>query len=220
MPVQSPHTRSVSGTNMAPPQLPTVSYPSTIPLVNMTRVAVVGTSCAGKSTLAKAISQTLNVPHVELDALYFGPNWKERARDEFRKLVDEATLAPAWICDGNYQMIRDIVWPRATALIWLDYSFPVIFRRAISRTFSRCFHGTTVCGENRESFFKAFCTRDSILLWVLRSHWGRSRHFHEELNDPLFAHLYVAHLRSPAATRQFLEKLTCDAAEAREHCNQ
>lgn len=205
---------------MALTRPPNVSHPPIIPLANMTRVTVVGTSCAGKSTLAKAISQTLNVPHIELDALYFGPNWQERPTVEFRKLVDEATAGPAWVCDGNYKVVRDIVWPRATAIIWLDYRFPVIFRRAISRTFSRCFCGTAVCGENRESFFKAFCTRDSILLWVLKSHWGRSRHFREELSDPDFAHLCVAHLKSPAVTRQFLKKLTRDAGEAPVHCDQ
>lgn len=196
---------------------PTVVYPSTIPFEHMTRVSVVGTSCAGKTTLAKAISKTLDVPHIELDALYFGPNWQERPTSEFRQLVGDATAAPAWVCDGNYNVVRDIVWLRATALIWLDYSFPVVFRRAVSRTISRCFHGTTVCGENRETLFKAFCTRDSILLWVLKSHWERSRHFHAELNDPGYAHLCVAHLKTPASTRQFLEKLSRDAAEAQNH---
>jgi adenylate kinase family enzyme len=36
---------------------------------------VVGTSAVGKTTLAAALSRRLGVPHIELDALYWGPGW-------------------------------------------------------------------------------------------------------------------------------------------------
>ncbi|HTE18391.1 MAG TPA: AAA family ATPase, partial [Armatimonadota bacterium] len=41
------------------------------------RIVVVGSSGAGKSTMAAALSQRLGLPHIELDALRHGPNWVE-----------------------------------------------------------------------------------------------------------------------------------------------
>ena len=40
----------------------------------------------------------------------------------------------AWVIDGNYSEARDIVWPRATAIVWLDYSWRVIAWRLLTRT--------------------------------------------------------------------------------------
>jgi adenylate kinase family enzyme len=67
------------------------------------RIAVMGSSCAGKTTLAGQLAERLGVPHVELDALHHGPNWTEATAEELKAKL-EATLAPldGWIADGNY----------------------------------------------------------------------------------------------------------------------
>ena len=42
--------------------------------------------------------------------------------------------ADRWVIDGNYGKVRDVIWPRTTAVIWLlNYSFPVVFSRALGR---------------------------------------------------------------------------------------
>ena len=46
--------------------------------MDLRRVAVVGTSCAGKTTFAKALAAQLQAPHIELDALHHGPGWVPR----------------------------------------------------------------------------------------------------------------------------------------------
>jgi adenylate kinase family enzyme len=99
---------------------------------SMQRVVVVGTSCSGKTTLARQLSQMLGVPHIELDAVHWLPNWQPRPTDEFRRLVAEAVARESWVMDGNYSSTaRDIVWDRATTLIWLNYPFRVVFWRAL-----------------------------------------------------------------------------------------
>jgi adenylate kinase family enzyme len=40
------------------------------------RIAVVGTSGAGKTTLSARLASRLDCPHVELDAFQHGPNWQ------------------------------------------------------------------------------------------------------------------------------------------------
>src|SRR5688572_5952848 len=131
------------------------------------RIVVVGTSGSGKTTLARRLAEMLGRWHIELDALHWGPNWTPRP--EFAELVEEAIAHDAWVLDGNYSKVRDAVWQRATALVWLNYSFPVIFYRALSRTLKRILDQQQIHNGNRESFRVAFLEKDGIPWWVIRT---------------------------------------------------
>ena len=66
------------------------------------RINVVGTSGSGKSTLAKSISKKFNTPYVQLDEIFWKPNWKESCDEEFFSKVEEVASTDRWILDGNY----------------------------------------------------------------------------------------------------------------------
>ena len=51
----------------------------------MARVVVIGTSCAGKTTFARALARILTFPHIELDALHWLPNWTENQSMSFAR---------------------------------------------------------------------------------------------------------------------------------------
>src|SRR5689334_21890742 len=89
------------------------------------RVVVIGPTGSGKSTLAERIAQKLGCDFIELDALHWEPNWVEAPDEIFRERVKATTSSPAWVVAGNYDVVRDIVWPRPNVVIWLDYSFPI-----------------------------------------------------------------------------------------------
>lgn len=125
------------------------------------RVAVVGTSCSGKTTFARRLSRALDVPHVELDALYWGPGWSPAPPEDFRASVRDAISAPAWVADGNYSAVRDLVWSRATAVVWLDLPLRVVFPRALGRTLRRAITREELFGGNRESL-RGITARDWI----------------------------------------------------------
>jgi adenylate kinase family enzyme len=81
------------------------------------RIVVVGTSGAGKTTLARRIAIRLELPHIELDAINWQPGWYDLSRrdpDEFVRRVAKAIQADAWVLDGNYSLVHDQVWRRAT----------------------------------------------------------------------------------------------------------
>lgn len=40
------------------------------------KVNVIGTSGSGKSTLAKRIAAELDIPYIEMDRLYWCPDWQ------------------------------------------------------------------------------------------------------------------------------------------------
>ncbi|NLG68109.1 MAG: adenylate kinase, partial [Firmicutes bacterium] len=55
----------------------------------------------------------------------------------FRHRVHEATSGRCWVVDGNYSRVRDILWPMADTVVWLDYPLPVILGRLLRRTARR-----------------------------------------------------------------------------------
>jgi len=144
---------------------------------HLTRVVVVGSSCSGKTTFARELAAILDSPHVELDALHWGPGWVPKPESEFARLTEVATAAPRWVVDGNYRIVREIVWPRATSIVWLNLDLATVFARAIRRTVRRSISGEELFAGNRESLGRAFLSRESILLWVLQTHGPRRREF-------------------------------------------
>ena len=92
--------------------------------VSMRRVSVVGISGARKTTLARRLAAALEVPHVELDAIFHQPGWTELPVEEFRERVRLELAAEGWVVDGNYTAVRDLVWAAADTVVWLDRPDP------------------------------------------------------------------------------------------------
>ena len=170
----------------------------------MQRIVVVGTSGAGKTTFAEALAGRLAVPHVELDALHWGPRWTPAPREVLRARVAEAVAAPTWVLDGNYGAVRDLTWRRADTLVWLDYPLPLIMARLVRRTLGRMHRREELWGTgNREEWGNAVFARDSLFRWALSSH-GRHRREFPGLLTGEYAHLSSHRFRSPAAAGAWL----------------
>jgi adenylate kinase family enzyme len=127
--------------------------------------------------------------------------------EEFRERVAEVLGGPAWVTDGNYSRVRDIVWGRADTVVWLDYALAVIMARVIWRTLRRTLTQEELWNENRETLRTAVFARDSIVLWALTTYRRRRREYPALLNQPEHAHLKVIRLPSPRAARRWLEGL-------------
>jgi len=174
------------------------------------RVVVVGSTGAGKTTLARTLAERLDVRHVELDALHWDPGWVGAEREVFRSRVAEALTGERWVADGNYSAVRDIVWGRASILVWLDYPLPLILYRLARRTMQRVATGTELWNGNRERLREVF-SRESIFVWAVQTYGRRRRLFSTLLTEPTYAHLTVFHLRSPRATETWLRERTCSS---------
>lgn len=172
-----------------------------------TRIVVVGTTGSGKTTMARHLAGRLGLRHVELDALHWEPGWQEAPLDVFRRRVEAATAGDGWALDGNYSKVRDIYWPRADSLVWLDYGLHVILWRLWWRTLRRVTTREELWNGNRESARTALCTRDSILLWALQTYKRRRRQYRELLASPESRHLVVVHLTTPRNARAWLASL-------------
>ncbi|MSP13573.1 MAG: adenylate kinase [Chloroflexi bacterium] len=161
------------------------------------RIVVVGTTGAGKTTLARRISQRLAIPYIELDATFWGPNWTSVPTEVFHMRTAQALNGDAWIVDGNYGTVRDITWGQANSIIWLDFSLAVILARLFRRTMQRLIQQEELWHGNRERWQIHFFSRDSLFLWALRTYHRRRVEYPVLFRQPEYAHLNVIHLRSP-----------------------
>jgi adenylate kinase family enzyme len=171
------------------------------------RVVVIGTSCCGKTTLARRMAEAIGSPHVELDAIHWGPGWTEAPEDEFLAAVRRCTEGPRWVVDGNYSKVQDIVWTRATDAIWLNYPFAVVFGRALVRTLRRVFLRELLYNGNRESFRNAFLSRGSILWWVITTFRRRRRQYRTLFAEDTFPQLSLTELRRPRDAERLVRAL-------------
>ncbi|MFT3820344.1 MAG: toxin [Rubrivivax sp.] len=173
------------------------------------RYVVIGTSGAGKSTFARALADATQSRCVELDALHWAPGWTERPRSEFEQAVAAATQGPAWVVDGNYSVVRDIVWPRASHVVWLNFSRAVVFSRIVRRTLRRSLLREPLWHGNRESIARAFFSRDSIILWSLSTYHQNQAKYRALRESGVFGHLQWHELRTPAEASRFLARTRC-----------
>jgi adenylate kinase family enzyme len=160
------------------------------------RIAVIGVTCSGKSTLADRLSRSLGLARIELDALHWKPGWVGSDREEFRAKVDAATRGQRWVADGNYASVRDLVWERADLIVWLDYPLGLVLARWARRTWRRWRAKELLWGTNRESFCMELTiwSKRSLIHWLFRSYFRHRREYPALLSDPA---------RSRAAWRRF-----------------
>jgi len=173
--------------------------------MSLQRIVVVGTTGSGKTTLASTLSQRLGLPHIELDALNWGPSWTPAPRQVLKNRVRQAVAADRWVLDGNYSVVRPIIWARAHTIVWLDYSMWVILPRLLRRTFRRVFTRKELWGGNRECFWSQFLHKDSLFLWALHTYRRRRVEYPWLLGQPKYDHIHWYRLRTPAFTRRWLE---------------
>lgn len=181
----------------------------------MQRIHVVGTSGSGKTTLAEHLAQQLGIPHIEMDALHWGPNWTPIPEEVFQKRLREALNAPAWTVDGNYGRVRACIWERADTVVWLDYPLATIMGRLILRTFRRALKHEELWGNNRESLTRAFFSRDSILLWALQTYRRRRREYPVLFARSEYAHLTFVRLRTPQESARWLATVASSVTESK-----
>lgn len=173
------------------------------------RVVVVGVTSSGKSTLAENLAKRFDMNYIELDALNWEPNWKAAPLEFFRTRVEAATQAEKWIVAGNYHVVRDLIWPKAEAIIWLDYSLWRVLGQLTRRSFKRWWTQELLWGTNREPLWAhlKLWSKDSLYNWLFQTYWRRKREYPLLLSQPEHKHLKLIRLKNPKATVEWLQRL-------------
>jgi adenylate kinase family enzyme len=172
-------------------------------MLTMQRIVIIGTTGSGKSTFGRALAELLNYAHFELDDINWLPGWQERETADFRERVAVAAASPQWVFVGNYSAVRDLLWPRADTIIWLDLPFLTTAMQLARRTYRRNVYGEPCCNGNRESWRRTL-GHDSILLWLLKTYSKNRRTIPQALAQ--YGNEKTKHiLRNRAQMTEFLE---------------
>jgi energy-coupling factor transporter ATP-binding protein EcfA2 len=177
-------------------------------LAQCERILIVGRTGSGKTTLARELAAALGVPHIELDSLYFGPDFSTAPLPLLRERTRAAIRGDRWITDGNKRAVRDLVWPRADTIVWLDYPLRVSVWRLAKRACRRASalkEQSAAPGADSGLPSQLLAAARGVLT-ALRSHAGQRREYPRMFADPAHRHLAVVRLRSPRATREWMTR--------------
>lgn len=98
------------------------------------KIIVIGSPGAGKSTLARKISEITGITLHHLDRIHWMAGWKPIEDDEFVEKQQEIFSEHSWIIDGNYQTTLNLRIDAADTVLFLDLPRRLCLFRALKRS--------------------------------------------------------------------------------------
>lgn len=172
------------------------------------RINVIGTSGSGKSTFSRKLAAIIGAPYLEIDHMFWGPDWTNLDDPEFFAKMEQQLDRDTWVLDGNYTKTAHIKWRHVQTIIWLDYSRYTIMSRAIRRAIWRIitqvelWQGT----GNRESLRQLF-SKDSIVRWSWNTYQSNRDRYNQLMTDSDYAHIRFIRLSDPREAEKFLNSI-------------
>jgi len=152
----------------------------------------------------------LKVPRLELDAVYWQPDWQPLPTDEFRDrvraFVDEHD---DWVIDGNYHsFVQDITWETATHVAWLDLPRWQVMIQMVRRSFGRALTQKELWNGNRErwSDLLSWDPEENIIRWAWTRHATYRQRYQDRMKEERWSQIAFARLRTRRAAHKWLYK--------------
>jgi adenylate kinase family enzyme len=167
----------------------------------MRRIAIVGATAVGKSTLAERLGALLGLPAYHLDALYWRPGWVRTSDEEWGELVRDLVARDRWIIDGGFTDSMRMRFEAADTLIFIDLPRRVSFASVVRR---RLLHSVRPPPGAAQGCRPMFNLR--LLRWIWTFPEDHRPVILEALSDYAPGR-NVVHLRSRADVRRFVRSL-------------
>lgn len=99
----------------------------------MKKILILGSGGAGKSTLARHLSEISEIEVIHLDQLYWQPNWGETPKNIWIEILEEQLAKDAWIMDGNFDGTLAMRLKKCDTVLFLDVPRLVCLWRVVKR---------------------------------------------------------------------------------------
>lgn len=172
----------------------------------MQKIAVFGPPASGKSTLAKQLSLELGFPHTDLDDILFTPTGTLPLA-EFRRQASEITRGRAWVVEGNFSKLADVVWHRADVLVWLDFPLLLIIRRIVRRSLRQLTGREDSAQAKRLTWRKAFFGRRSLLRTAIRKYRKNRPRYTKQVAETASLGVQVVRLHNTKGVNDWMNEL-------------
>jgi adenylate kinase family enzyme len=166
------------------------------------RIAILGGSGAGKTTLGRELARRLGAVFVEVDAIQHKAGWQMATPDEIAAGVRSALEGQqSWVIDSTcWRELGSYVSDRAEVILWLDMPLLLKLHRLIRRSWRRVRTREILWNGNFETWRDVIGGPDAVLVHPLRTH-HRSRR--QTLARPDFSRM--VRLRTPQQVARWLE---------------
>jgi hypothetical protein len=92
---------------------------------------VIGATGSGKTALSRHISEAWGLPLFELDRVFWDAGTQGAQDIQFIESVSALAQQDAWVLDGHYRSVRELIWRRSEMIVWLNYPLWIVgFRLA------------------------------------------------------------------------------------------
>ncbi len=171
------------------------------------RIDIIGTAGSGKTKLAHLVAKRLHYRHIELDSLYWGPQWTPVSNTEFQCQLEQLLTKQNWVIDGEYSQFNHTIWPKTDLVIWLDYPLPIVMWRLVRRGMHYALSKQNLWGgENRESLPNLF-NQKAIIWKAFRSHHERRKTYMQIQDYPRFMKMNLLRFPTPGATNRWMRSV-------------
>ena len=171
------------------------------------RIAIVGSSGSGKTSLARRVAARLDIPHVEIDAIHHLAGWEPNPA--FLTDLEAALDRADWVCDGNYGAAERIVRGRADTIVVFDLPRRVVTRQVVVRTIRRAVTREELWNGNREPLTNLYRWQPekNIIRWSWTHHRAYRARYVADARSGAWQHAEVVWIRSHADADAWLDTL-------------
>lgn len=166
------------------------------------RIVVIGAAGSGKSVMARSLAAQLDLRYIARDDL-LGPG---QSSAEHWRQVNRATLSGDWVFDGTPFDVEDLVYPRATLIVFLDYSRTRVTWRSLCRA-ARVLLSRRPDGPHRPENPLKWLDPTHPVRWSWSSQPRRRAQLRSILNSPAVTHAQRRHFSNPSDASKWLRSV-------------
>lgn len=183
------------------------------------RIAVIGTSGAGKSYVAEALAAKLGIPYVCNDAIIWRPDWVPTPREQRVKEMDAATRGPSWTFDGNLiatNLEDRFALVRCDTIVWLDLPRWQVWSQVTLRTLRGLITRKPHWRNGNVERWRIFFSAENIVWWSIKTFSERRKQYAALFRDPGYSSRALIRLRSRRAVDAWLSSVQVQPIPHRE----